>query len=201
MSGIVQSMPSPPAGPPGPPVSRLVLVYAGFWWRALAWAIDAAILGVADKFIVAATGLHHLSVYYGVSPDHLDGGGAISNVAYRLETVSGPQWHVHTGWAGAVSLLVTIAYFALLESSAWQATLGKRICRLRVTDLAGRRIGLPRAIGRYLGKFVSAFLLMIGFMMAGWTIRKQALHDLMAGTLVTRLRVSDPVFTFQQPIA
>jgi uncharacterized RDD family membrane protein YckC len=42
---------------------------------------------------------------------------------------------------------------------------------------------------------------MIGFMMAGWTIRKQALHDLMAGTLVTRLRVSDPVFTFQQPTA
>lgn len=201
MSGIFQSMPPPPAGPSGTPVSRLVLVYAGFWWRVLAWLIDVAILAVADKFIVAATGLHHVGVYYGVPPDHLDGGGAISTVAWRVQGVSDPHWHVHGGWAGAVSLLITIAYFTLLESSPWQATIGKRICRLRVTDLSGRRIGLGRAIGRYLGKYVSAFLLMIGFMMAGWTIRKQALHDLMAGTLVTRLRVSDPVFTFQQPTA
>ena len=72
---------------------------------------------------------------------------------------------------------------------------------MRVTDEAGLRIGILRALGRYLGKFVSAFILGIGFLMVGWTRRKQGLHDIMADTLVMRLRPADTVFGFQPPQA
>jgi uncharacterized RDD family membrane protein YckC len=84
------------------------------------------------------------------------------------------------------SLVVRWLYFALMESSAWQATLGKKLIGLRVTDMACQRIGFGRATGRYFGKILSALIFMIGFMMAGWTERKQALHDMIAGTLVVR---------------
>jgi uncharacterized RDD family membrane protein YckC len=77
-------------------------------------------------------------------------------------------------------------YYASLESSAWQATLGKKILGLKVTDLAGNRISFARASGRFFGKILSGMILGIGFLMAGFTERKQALHDILAGCLVLR---------------
>ncbi|MGB6469852.1 MAG: RDD family protein, partial [Candidatus Acidiferrales bacterium] len=68
----------------------------------------------------------------------------------------------------------------------WQGTLGKRALGLLVTDLEGRRVSFGRASGRYFGKIVSALILMIGFIMAGFTEKKQALHDMLAGCLVLR---------------
>jgi uncharacterized RDD family membrane protein YckC len=77
-------------------------------------------------------------------------------------------------------------YYASMESSSWQATLGKKILGLRVTDLAGNRITFARASGRFFGKILSGMILGIGFLMAGFTARKQALHDILAGCLVLR---------------
>jgi uncharacterized RDD family membrane protein YckC len=77
-------------------------------------------------------------------------------------------------------------YYAALESSAWQATLGKKVLGLRVTDLAGNRISFARASGRFFGMILSGMILGIGFLMAGFTARKQALHDILAGCLVLR---------------
>jgi uncharacterized RDD family membrane protein YckC len=77
-------------------------------------------------------------------------------------------------------------YFALMESSTWQATLGKKALGLEVTDLEGKRIGFGRASGRFFGKILSVLILWIGFIMAGFTEKKQALHDMLAGTLVIR---------------
>ena len=84
------------------------------------------------------------------------------------------------------SFTIPFLYFTLMESSSMQATLGKKLVGIRVTDLNGQRITFGRAAGRYLGKLVSAMILMIGFLMAAFTARKQALHDIMAGTLVVR---------------
>ena len=53
-----------------------------------------------------------------------------------------------------------------------------------MSDTEGHRISFGRASGRYFAKIVSTVILLIGFLMAGWTSRKQALHDLIAGTLV-----------------
>jgi len=57
---------------------------------------------------------------------------------------------------------------------------------IKVTDLTGQRISFGRATGRYFGKFVSILILSIGYLMAGWTPKKQALHDRMFDTLVVR---------------
>jgi uncharacterized RDD family membrane protein YckC/Tfp pilus assembly major pilin PilA len=75
-------------------------------------------------------------------------------------------------------------YFALMESGEQQATLGKRAMGIKVTDEYGRRVSFGQATGRYFGGFLSSLILDIGYMLAGWTERKQALHDLMAGTFV-----------------
>ncbi|HEX4603657.1 MAG TPA: RDD family protein [Candidatus Angelobacter sp.] len=77
-------------------------------------------------------------------------------------------------------------YFALQESSERQATIGKRALNIYVTDLQGRRISFGQATGRHFSKIISSIILGIGYMMAGFTEKKQALHDMIAGTLIKR---------------
>jgi uncharacterized RDD family membrane protein YckC len=86
----------------------------------------------------------------------------------------------------AFSVLVKWIYEAALESSPRQATVGKMALGLRVTDLEGRRISFARASGRHFAKYISGMIFLIGYIMAGFTERKQALHDMIAGTLVGR---------------
>jgi uncharacterized RDD family membrane protein YckC len=91
--------------------------------------------------------------------------------------------------ASWLSIIVWWLYYALLESSPWQATPGKMVVGARVTDLAGVRISFLQATGRTFGKILSAIILGIGFIMVAFTPRKQALHDVMAGTLVIKTSV------------
>jgi uncharacterized RDD family membrane protein YckC len=77
-------------------------------------------------------------------------------------------------------------YYTLLESSALQATLGKALIGIKVTDEQRRRISLIRANARHWAKILSTLTLGFGYLMAGFTRRKQALHDFVAGTLVVR---------------
>lgn len=92
--------------------------------------------------------------------------------------------------AGMGSVLLFIIsdwlYNAKMNSSSRQATVGKRFMRLKVTGMAGERIGFGQATGRYFAKFLSTFALFIGFLIAPFTRRKQALHDIVAGTLVLK---------------
>ena len=92
--------------------------------------------------------------------------------------------------AGAIGNLLGILigwlYFAILESSSYQATFGKRLLGLRVVGLEGDGISFGRATGRHFGKFLSLLTLFIGFFMTGWTKKKQGMHDKMAGCLVVR---------------
>ena len=87
---------------------------------------------------------------------------------------------------GIFVFLLWWAYFAGMESSPLRATLGKAAVGLYVSRENGDRISFGQANGRFFGKIISSLILYIGFMMAGWTSRKQALHDKMAGTLVLR---------------
>lgn len=77
-------------------------------------------------------------------------------------------------------------YAALLESSDMQGTLGKKLCGIKVVDLDGRRVSFGRATGRHFGKILSGLILLIGYIMAAFTEKKQALHDMMAGCLVVK---------------
>jgi len=85
-----------------------------------------------------------------------------------------------------IVFVLTWLYYAGLESSAWQGTVGKRLLRIVVTDQYGRRIQFGRATGRFFAKIVSALVLLVGYLMVLFSERRQGLHDLMAGTLVVR---------------
>jgi len=86
-----------------------------------------------------------------------------------------------------LGILAQWLYFAYLESGEKQATWGKQAMNIYVTDLAGNRLSFGRASLRYFGKIISGLIpLFIGYIMAGFTERKQALHDMIASTLVLR---------------
>lgn len=88
--------------------------------------------------------------------------------------------------SGALNLFGNWLYFSLLEAGPWQGTVGKKVLGLSVVDDRGNPISFGRATGRYFGKVISALILLVGFLMAGFTARKQALHDIMAGALVIK---------------
>jgi len=166
------------AGPAAPPLGvAYPSPYAGFWLRLVAWLIDAVIVG-AGLFVI----LGFLAVFAGLGAalGHLhERGGVAAGFALRFVSVILPLV--------AISLVGGWLYYALMESSSWQATLGKRALGLQVTDLAGHRVSFGRASGRHFAKIISGqFTFMIGYIMAGFTEKKQALHDMIAGCLVIR---------------
>lgn len=89
-----------------------------------------------------------------------------------------------------INLAMNWLYKALMESSSQQATLGKMAIGIKVTDINGQRIGFWRASGRFFAQVFSSLSLGIGFIMAGFTKRRQALHDKVAGTLVVKKLVN-----------
>ena len=86
-----------------------------------------------------------------------------------------------------VCLLVALLYWPLLECSALQATFGKQLLGIQVTDMEGGRLSFVRSLLRNLAKIVSLLPLCLGFLPAGFTARKQALHDMIVSCLVVRL--------------
>ncbi|GFP75491.1 RDD family protein [Clostridium fungisolvens] len=98
----------------------------------------------------------------------------LSIPSYLISMLIGPIFSVLLYWL----------YFAVMESSPKMATIGKQALGIVVTDLNGNRISFGKATGRYFGKIISSLVLCFGYFMALWTERKQALHDMMAGTLV-----------------
>jgi uncharacterized RDD family membrane protein YckC len=92
--------------------------------------------------------------------------------------------------AGVIAQLLLVvaayAYYAGMESSAYQATVGKIALGIQVTDLNGNRISFLRALGRNLAEILSALILLIGYIMVAFTEKKQGLHDMIAGTLVVK---------------
>jgi uncharacterized RDD family membrane protein YckC len=152
------------AGEPPRDVGR----YAGFWLRAVALLIDGLITGVASFILSFVIG-------FAIGFSNAAAGGDPA-VAQFVSGLIGQ----------AISFLRAWLYFALMKSSSLQATLGKKAMGLKVVDTNGERISFGRATGRYFAKILSFLILLIGYFMAGWTKRKQALHDMVAGTLVVR---------------
>jgi uncharacterized RDD family membrane protein YckC len=104
-------------------------------------------------------------------------------VALVLGAIAGDGGVIVAYILGTIGVFV---YFAAMESSTSQATIGKIALGIQVTDLQGNRISFGKALGRNLAKILSALILYIGFIMAAFTARKQALHDMIAGTLVVK---------------
>jgi uncharacterized RDD family membrane protein YckC len=101
--------------------------------------------------------------------------------------VAGPD---HPFVALLLQIAIGVAYYALMHSSSWQATLGKRAFGIKVTTLDGARISIGRGVGRYFATWLSGLVFGIGFLLAAFTERKQALHDMVAGTVVVNAKAS-----------
>ena len=153
------------------------MYYAGFWLRFVALILDAIILAIPMGFALAL-----LVIGFGLSmPFHRFHPGEFHDALF-----AGAGVHFFLSIA-LIAFVLNWIYFAIFESSTWQATPGKMILGLYVTDVDGRRISFGRASGRFFGKLVSKYLtIYIGFIMAGFTARKQALHDILASCLVLR---------------
>lgn len=159
LAGVaVQTLAETPLLPPG------ATIHAGFWRRCAAMLIDSVLVGIAVMLVQAIFGVAAL----GGNVSALHAGALVGAMMTSLLIAFVAEW----------------LYFALFESASLQATPGKLAMGLKVVDDTGRRIAFGRASGRYFGKSISGLILGIGFLMAGWTTRKQALHDMMAGTLV-----------------
>ncbi|WP_210466742.1 RDD family protein [Rufibacter roseolus] len=143
------------------------VAYAGFWIRFVAWLIDAIAL-IIPNWIISTVFLAGTVVV-----EDLDNPSAIF-AAMSSSFV--------------VSTLVNLLYKSALESSSWQATLGKRALNLKVTDEQGERLSFLRSLLRSCATYLSYFIFLIGYIMAAFTSRKQALHDKLAGTLVVKTR-------------
>ena len=134
--------------------------YAGAWRRLSAFLIDALALIL---FYSLAGGL------FGVSP-------LLESLFLDLSCVG--LW-----WLAGLSIANWL-YFALFESSPWQATPGKKCLHLQVIHLSGERIGFGRASARHFAKTLSRLLAFLGFILILFTKKKQALHDKIASTLI-----------------
>jgi uncharacterized RDD family membrane protein YckC len=153
------------AVPAGAPVQ-----YAGFWIRVVAVLIDGILINlVVWPIMMLVGGIGGAAVSSSQDP------GAALAVILGMMSILFPVLIVG-GWL----------YEAFTTSSSWQGTVGKKILGLKVTDEAGNRITFARASGRHFSKIVSGMILYIGFIMAGFTDRKRALHDMIAGTLVVK---------------
>lgn len=99
-----------------------------------------------------------------------------------------------------IGIVGTFVYFAYMESSESQATVGKIALGIQVTDVNGGRISFGKALGRTLAKILSGLILYIGFIMAAFTEKKQGLHDMIAGTLVVKKGSRTPMSSADTPM-
>ena len=141
--------------------------YAGFWRRFAAAMIDGILMSIVSQILNAITGAN-TRMQEVLLEDPSDYSGLMS--------VAGPTW--------AAGFVIQLIYFVYFESSERQATFGKQAMGLVVTDMNGNRIDMGKAVVRYLSKVLSGLILLIGYLMQPFTEKKQALHDMIAGTLV-----------------
>lgn len=153
--------------------------YAGFWLRLVAIIIDGIIIGVAQSFIfvpiLAALGLGFAN---SVETMDISDPDQAAGIMASVMAMMGGYW--------ILSLTIQVLYSTLMESSKFQATVGKLALGLKVTDLQGNKLDFTKALIRNLCKIISNFTLLIGYIMAGFTEKKQALHDMIASTLVLK---------------
>lgn len=153
-------------------MDAMALEYAGFWKRFAATLIDGSILGVilGVPFFMIGSVIAFVGELMGAFL-YVAGSATALEMSLRI---------ILSIWV----ILLLWLYSAVMESSQKQATLGKMALGIKVTDLDGRRITFAKATGRFFAKSLSNITLGIGYIIAAFTQKKQALHDVIAGTLV-----------------
>ncbi len=142
--------------------------FAGFWLRFVAWFVDMVILFAVSCLLgcFAAPILIPLGLVDHEGPPPHAGGVEL--------------------FLNAIHFVIGLLYYAGFEASSLQGTPGKYLLNLQVTDINGAPISFARALARNLLKILSGVILLIGYILAAFTARKQALHDLISDCLVVR---------------
>ena len=156
--------------------------YAGFWLRVIASFIDSFILTFAFSVIFGLAGMLcaiFAPTFFAIW------GEKLQNISAGEDQVIRTMLAVVTVLYG-FSFILNWLYFAVFEASSYQATPGKMALDLKVTDTEGKKISFVRASIRFWAKIPSGLILCIGFMMAGWTEKKQCLHDILTDTFVIK---------------
>ena len=172
--------------------------YASFLKRLVAFVIDGIIAKTLAAVIVIPLGLLNAGtgVLAGLSLhnkfDRFNGYGDPGDLFKALAASFSIAAIVF--WA-VVGAMIFWFYFAVFESSPRQATPGKMMLGLFVTDIHGRRLTFSRALGRTLSKIPSKMFCFLGYILALFTARNQALHDMIAGTLVLEPAYPAPMVT------
>lgn len=159
LSASPYSAPASAVGMASGVVTGAEVVYAGFWKRVAAYVVDSLLLGVASMVVSFATTL-------------LTFAGS-SNMQMAGQLVG-----------SVLGLVIGLAYYAWFHASTGGATPGKMAVGIKVVRTSGERISLLRAVARYFATLLSGLILLIGYIMAAFTQRKQALHDMLCDTLV-----------------
>ena len=173
---------SAPVYAPAPVTSQ----YGGFWIRFVAYFVDSLIVGIPMTVIILIA-VFAFGAFGGLSvlknlPANPDPDQIQQQIAPMIGAILGAYALVI-----ACGIVIGWLYFALMESSPRQATFGKAMLNLRVTDANGNRLSFAHASGRFFSKIITGMVPFgIGYIMAGFTAKKQALHDFIASTVVIR---------------
>jgi uncharacterized RDD family membrane protein YckC len=151
--------------------------YAGFWLRFVAIIIDNIIIGVAKWFILTPI----LATFGIVSSFSFSDLQNPEDIAALVATIIGA-----IGISWVIGMVVDILYHSFMESSKFQGSIGKMALGIIVVDASGQKLDFTKALIRNVCKIISTFIFYIGFIIAGFTEKKQALHDIIAGTLVIK---------------
>jgi|GEM_PF-1567063 len=163
--------------------------YAGFWKRFIAYLIDETLI-TTSLFMLSIPFFIILGAMGAISPGFFDeyGEHSLTSFQFSADVYQDEALGVFVIFMFfgmfILSLLIHWLYFALMHSSAKQATVGKLALSIKVTDMEGNRIGFGKATGRNFSKIISGLILNLGYIIAAFTEKKQALHDMIAGTVV-----------------
>ena len=152
--------------------------YAGLTRRTAAAAIDFVLLFAASWLIVVASARAWAGHLTEMAADALEIHPGVFGQLFPI------QMAIMGGMACAAALAISWIYGAVMESSARQATIGKKALGIAVTDLDGRRISFGRGMARGLGRIASALPAFAGVILIGATAKKRGLHDILTGCLV-----------------
>lgn len=162
---------------PAYPAVAVAQPYAGFWLRLVAYIIDSAVLVLGFIIVIGVVAAIAGAGFLRGMGEDMSGADNFFAPMFVLMILMFVFASLAGGWI----------YYALFESSQYQATPGKLALGLFVTDMEGRRVTFARASGRFFAKLITGLIpLFIGYIMAGFTAKKQALHDMIASCLVLR---------------
>ena len=153
--------------------------YTGFWKRCGAFVIDSFVISIPLMLLYGiwfVVSLKPVIAMMATTPQAATPSPEVISAMIRLY---GGMFSFQLA-----SLVAFWLYYSFMESSRYQATLGKMLLGIKVVDAQGQRITFWHATGRTLSKWISALVLYIGFLMAGANKHKQALHDIIASTYV-----------------